>query len=291
MNTDVEELLRDGMERFTAEVRAPAGLARTAERLHRRRLHRPRRGGGGTVAVTAAAVVAVIVGPRRSGPDWPRRGPGAHGRVRDQPGREALAGQHLVSAARTQNSGVGDRPITGPTWGPPGTGFEEFTGSDCGHALSNGTLHPPWRIRALLDGGTALIGGKLTERLRLVLQPQVEPAAGGAHAGERVLQDGRARDGRPLVPTSHWPAFIRATLACGAATVTGHVQIDGVETTKITGSPVTIRLPPGEARAVREKWTTVPVDRVREPRDVSPGAAGRLERRHMAAGGLAPPRR
>lgn len=32
MNTDVEELLRDGMERFTADVRAPAGLARTASR-------------------------------------------------------------------------------------------------------------------------------------------------------------------------------------------------------------------------------------------------------------------
>ena len=59
----------------------------------------------------------------------------------------------------------------------------------------------------------------------------------------------------PLVPTSDWPAFIRATLACGAATVTGHVQIDGVDTMRITGSPVTVKLPPGEARAVREKWT------------------------------------
>ena len=26
MNTDVEDLLREGMERFTAELRAPAGL-------------------------------------------------------------------------------------------------------------------------------------------------------------------------------------------------------------------------------------------------------------------------
>ena len=30
MNIDVEELLRDGMERFTAGVRAPAGLAHAA---------------------------------------------------------------------------------------------------------------------------------------------------------------------------------------------------------------------------------------------------------------------
>jgi len=38
-----------------------------------------------------------------------------------------------------------------------------------------------------------------------------------------------------------WPAFIRATLACGAATVAGHVWIGGEETLKITGSPVTVR--------------------------------------------------
>jgi Sigma-70 region 2 len=38
MNTDVEELLAEGMQRFTAEVQAPAGLARTASRLHQRRL-------------------------------------------------------------------------------------------------------------------------------------------------------------------------------------------------------------------------------------------------------------
>ena len=36
MNTDVEELLRDGMERFTAGVHAPAGLAHAATRLRRR---------------------------------------------------------------------------------------------------------------------------------------------------------------------------------------------------------------------------------------------------------------
>jgi hypothetical protein len=36
--------------------------------------------------------------------------------------------------------------------------------------------------------------------------------------------------------------------------VTGHVWIGGVETTKITGSPVTVRLSAGYAKAVHEKW-------------------------------------
>jgi len=39
--------------------------------------------------------------------------------------------------------------------------------------------------------------------------------------------------------------------------VTGHVRIDGVETTRITGSPVTVRLPAGYARVVHEKQARV----------------------------------
>jgi hypothetical protein len=56
------------------------------------------------------------------------------------------------------------------------------------------------------------------------------------------------------VPASHWSSFIDATLACGTASVTGNVWIDGQETTKITGVPVTERLQPGNAKAVGEKW-------------------------------------
>ena len=53
---------------------------------------------------------------------------------------------------------------------------------------------------------------------------------------------------------NNWSDFIHATLACGAANVTGHVRIDGVDTTKITGVPVTVRLSKGYAGAVRERW-------------------------------------
>jgi hypothetical protein len=61
--------------------------------------------------------------------------------------------------------------------------------------------------------------------------------------------------GGPGVPTTHWSVFIRATIACGAASVTGHVVIGGVETTKITGKPVTDRLSPGYAKVIHEKWS------------------------------------
>ena len=38
MNTDVEDLLREGMERFTADLRAPAGIIHQAARRQRRRV-------------------------------------------------------------------------------------------------------------------------------------------------------------------------------------------------------------------------------------------------------------
>lgn len=57
MNTDVEELLRQGMERFTADLRAPAGLTGRVARRRRRRL--ARRSAGAATAVLAAAAVAV----------------------------------------------------------------------------------------------------------------------------------------------------------------------------------------------------------------------------------------
>jgi hypothetical protein len=62
--------------------------------------------------------------------------------------------------------------------------------------------------------------------------------------------------GSPVIPTTHWSAFIGATLACGAASVTGHVRIGGTQTIQITGQPVTVRLSAGYARRVHEKWAT-----------------------------------
>ena len=153
----------------------------------------------------------------------------------------ALADQHLVLRGRTS-----------ATYGPsvswiygPRHQFEEFTGSSGSEPY--------------LAVGTTLIDGKLTGvyvtyyNHKWSLQPESVPPNACSRTGTLEMAG-------PPVPTSDWPAFIRATLACGAATVTGHVQIDGVETVRITGSPVTVKLPPGEARDIREKrvrsrWT------------------------------------
>jgi hypothetical protein len=61
MNTDVEDLLRQGMERFTKDLRAPGNLTRRAARRRRRRLAL-RSVAGGAAALTATAVALVAAG-------------------------------------------------------------------------------------------------------------------------------------------------------------------------------------------------------------------------------------
>jgi hypothetical protein len=252
MNTDVEELLRDGMERFTADVQAPAGLARAAGRRRRRRLAVRAAVACGTAAVTAAAVVAAAAGagggPAQTGPGVSRARTAAYVISRVE---KALAGQRLVLRGRSSGGVWG--PSSSWTYGPRNR-FEESTGSDCGHALPNGNCTHRGGSEPYVAAGTALIGGKLTGVYVSYYNRKWSLLPEGPIPASACSRTGALEMASPLVPTSDWPAFIHATLACGAATVTGHVQIDGMDTVRITGSPVTVKLPPGEARAVRGKW-------------------------------------
>lgn len=248
---DVEDLLREGLDRITAGVRIPAGLTAKARARQRRRKVALRAAlAGAAAAVTAAALVAVAVGsggtPARTGAGTAQAGTAAYVVRRVE---NALVGQHLVFVGRTAST-------AGPsiTWAYGSRHrWEELTGSSCGHALPDGSCAHHGGSEPYLAAGTALIGGKLTGvyvtyyNRKWSLLPESTPASACSTTGALEM-------GGPSVPAGNWADFINATLACGAATVTGHVWIDGVETTKITGSPVTVALPPGEAKAVREKW-------------------------------------
>jgi len=231
MSLDVEDLLRQGMERFAEQVPVPRGLAHRAARARRRRRLAIRAAVvAGSAAVTAAVVIVATGGAGAGGSAMQARTTAyVISRV-----EKAVVGQHLVLRGRAS----GD-------WGPsiywaygPRNRFEELTGSG-----------EPFLVQ-----GTALIGGKLTgvyvtyyNRKWSLLPEGVAPASACSRTGTLEMAG-------PAAPARNWPAFVHATLACGAATVTGHAQVDGVETVRITGSPVTVKLPPGEARAVREKW-------------------------------------
>jgi len=252
MNTDVEELLKDGMERFTAGVRAPAGLVQavTADRRQRRRRLAIRGAAAcGAAAATVAAVLAVSAGTSA-----PARTGGTITQARDvaylvHRVEKALTGTHLVFQGQT-TSKYG--PSTGWAYGNRSR-FEEFTGLGCGHALPSGWCTHRGGSERYLTAGTALVDGKLVGAYvtyfdhKYSLSKVVPPP-------RACSTTARLEMGGPGVPTTRWADFISATLACGAARVTGHVWIDGVRTTRITGSPVTVKLVPGYAKVVRERY-------------------------------------
>jgi hypothetical protein len=264
MNTDVEELLRDGMERYTAEVRAPAGLARAAGRLRRRRLAARAAVACGTAAAAAAAVIFVTGGGSGTAT---RTGGGATqadtvAYVTRQV-ENALAGENLVFVAR---SGGTARPSVTWAYGQQSR-FEEFwPPTDYRDRVVNGQrlwdFPPQLRGQPYLAQGTALVGGKLTFAYVTYFDHRYSLAALAATRANPCSATSRLAMGAPPIAsfqTSDWPDFIRATLGCGIATVTGHVRIDGQETTKITGKPVTVRLSKGYGQvigeqAVRVRW-------------------------------------
>jgi hypothetical protein len=241
MNTDVEELLRDGMERFTAGLRAPAGLAAEAGRRRRRRRAARTAAACGIAAVTAAAVALAVV----PGAAARRGGSAAQARLTAYVTKRvenALASENLVFVGRSDNPVVGDSV----TWAyGPRSRYEEYS-----------AFPLPDRGKPFLAQGTALVGGKLVGAYVTYFDHRYSLWPLGAEPGSACSTSDALSMAGPVFPTTHWSAFIGATLACGAARVTGHVLVNGVETTRITGKPITVRLQPGYAKTVHAKWAT-----------------------------------
>jgi hypothetical protein len=257
MKTDAEELLRDGMERFTAGVRAPDGLAGTVAAMRRRRRATRAAVACGTAAVTAAAVALVVVsgGAARSGvsPAQAREMAYVTKRVEN-----ALASENLVFVGRSSSKTWGNTV----TWAYGSRNrFEEYWPTvDYRDRVVNGQhlwdFPPQDRGRPYLAQGTALVRGKLVGAYVTYFDRRYSLSPLGPQPASACSTNAALSMGAPIIPTTHWSAFINATLACGAASVTGHVVINGVETTEITGQPITVRLSPGYAKTVHEKWAT-----------------------------------
>ena len=153
---DVEELLRDGMERFTEGVRAPAGLAAEAARRHRRRVAiRVSAACTGVAAVAAAAALLAAGSPASTGAAGTRATTVAYvvSHV-----KQALASEHLVYYGRTASA---DGPSATWAYGSRSR-FEEFTGEACGHTLPSGECSHRGGSEPFLAVGTALVKGRLT---------------------------------------------------------------------------------------------------------------------------------
>jgi hypothetical protein len=250
MSSEVEDLLREGMQRFTEGVRAPAGLAQLARRQRRRRIFR---GTMGSVIAAAAAAAGVAVAMTAAGTVAQPGSSLAQARAAAyvvSRVKHALASENRVFVGSTMSTG--DQPSITWAYGAHNR-FEEFTGAQCGQVNSSGDCSNHGGSVRYLAAGTALVNGKLTGAYvtyfdhKYSLSPVY--AAPPSACGRAALGMGG-----PPVPTPHWSSFIRATLDCGAAKVTGHVRINGQETIEITGKPITVRLRGGAGKAVHERY-------------------------------------
>jgi hypothetical protein len=164
----------------------------------------------------------------------------------------ALATQNLVFVGRSDNK-MGDYV----TWAyGPRNRWESFSGSSCGHVLANGSCTHHGGSEPVWAQGTALVGGKLVSAYVTYFDHRYSLAPVSSQPTSACSTSAALSVAAPVIPTTHWSSYIDATLACGAATVTGHVKINGVETTKITGKPVTVKLAPGYAKVVHAKFAT-----------------------------------
>jgi hypothetical protein len=178
--------------------------------------------------------------------------------------QNALAAENFVIQGQATGSmtvSVHGRPVsssngTSMSWSYGNRSrFVEFTGRSCGQVMPNGCTHRGGS-QLYLAAGTALVGGRLTGAIVTYFDHKYSLYPLGQGHVKACSRTAQLELGAPAVTMPNWPAFIKAMLGCGAATVTGHAQIGGVETTVISGS-IDVPLPKGYARTIKETWERV----------------------------------
>jgi hypothetical protein len=239
MNTDVEDLLREGMERFTADLRAPAGLTYQIARRRRRRLARRSMTGGVAALAAGAAALTVLVLPGASGAD--RMAVETAYVVKSVSNALTTAAPGTIAQMTITTSGGPSGTTTAEEWSN-GSQWRSVTYSSPGHPVydegynskSGYTLvsYPTrtWASQAALGLPYATPSG---------LQPSVKHGCGQALGAFPVL----FRLGLPgtSISTSSLPSTVaealRTAVSCGSLTVAGRPTVDGTETIELTSRP------------------------------------------------------
>ena len=268
MNTDVEDLLREGMERFAADLRAPAGLTRRAARRRRQRLALCS-AAAVAAALTAGAVAlaaAGVPGARHDGTDLTayvvNRVSGALSAA--GPGQIA---QMTVTTTRSA-PGPGGTTVTNiaEEWSYGGQ-WRAVTYSPAGHPVYDEGLSTSsgYTLVSYLTRTWARQPGRRPALPWLGPLPGVgRPAApvSGPHGCGPVVAAVPLlfRPGLPSIgfSASSLPAAsaLRTAISCGILGVAGRQRVDGIEAIELTSRPdspisETIWVTPGTYLPVR----------------------------------------
>jgi hypothetical protein len=256
VSTDFEELVVDSMRRFTATVHVPAGLAAQARWQVRRRRTRARATAAtGAAIVSAAAVFAVAAGTGGPVPA-PAVAAQAAAYIVSR-AEQALSDRDLILELTSPRqvitkTGAGGKPVISYVPGSVFWGYHFHSRQEVFAAYLRKHGQPGASDTDTGDGPlhhgpgglfhstqTSVNYSDRTWSRGTQVSGKAAPVRGPACKVLKGMQDPQA-DGE-LLFTSPW--FIRATMACGGLSVTGHVRIDGIAAVMLTGSRQLMKLP------------------------------------------------
>lgn len=247
MNVDLEDLLREGIDRLPAEV--PAGLTRRAARQARQ--HRLLTGAGVSAAVVTLTAAAVAIGMLGGRPTASKR----------TGGEVAQSAQSAQSARPAPTQQV--LPL--PSW-PPGPITHATLVSRVEQAVLTSTKFIAYTRRYDYKDRSKLIVSAWDYRnMHLLIQADPHTAqlvtnyrdhwtvkmvfySGRTwerttfYGGNGIVRTDRNQcvgpaDDAPLVGDPRWAAWLVSSLKCGAYTVTSHARKDGTPILNIVNTP------------------------------------------------------
>jgi hypothetical protein len=258
MNTDVEGLLREGMERFTKDLRAPAGLTRLAARRRRRRLAvRSATAVAAALTAGAASVMAVVV-------SGPHGGIGTTAYVVKRVSNALSAAGPEIAQMKVTTHGLAMPggsvvPLTTEEWSY-GDQWRWLTDSPSGHPVFDEGFSSS-AVYTLVNYQSRTWARQQEQRVPPKGTPYPVPGPSGCELVVDALTS-MFRPGLPGpgVPASSLPTTaaraLRTAVSCGTLTVAGRERVDGVEAIKLTSGPgsqlsETIWVSPGTYLPVR----------------------------------------
>lgn len=258
MSTDLERVLRDGMERFTTAVEMPTGLARKAYQ-HRQKRRR-------AILMLAAAGTATVIGGTVAVVAGVVTGAGPRPGVRLQTTAYVVSRVERALAAAERGRLV----EYAHTRYPVGTNLLPEPGDQ---ALSR--EHSRWDVRSTADWGYrrshrttgfTITGRRVfDEGITTVRRSQSSVAvlyynktwwravAAKGWAGQVSANGCRLAFLTGAGGSMDWPGYIRDQLRCGNYKITGRQQVDGIDAIRMASNSfaiVTKGPPPGGASFV-----------------------------------------
>ena len=250
MNGNIEDLLREGLDRLTVDADVPAGIAGKARAHRRRRKIAARTALACGTAVVIAAAVLVAARPGRGAPTTVQARTTAYVIWRM---KNAIAEKNMVIQ-------------TEYTFSPAFPSITQWTYHKNERSVQSGYLHVagvPWaQGHVYWVDGTTIVNGK-----RTYIEADYRHHEWYRSPQFLVLPNGCQHSSLDLAEfnVTNWATFVPQTLSCGQLQVAGHAWINGKRVIKIIGSMTephwwSFAHGKGEGRGALKVYATLYVD-------------------------------